>query len=98
MLKFNNNQILNLTKTYITEIMTDNELDTSVILNIDTNFIHDLMFKSLMLAQLIMLIQEDLDVEPFMDDFSIVDVKTIGDFVNVYSISLSDNKESVSCL
>ncbi|EGY4506771.1 hypothetical protein MX201_002524 [Salmonella enterica] len=68
----------------VNQVLIDNELTIEKI-NENKNIISDLQFSSLMVAQLIMLIQEEVDLEPFSNGYIISDMHTIADYINVYS-------------
>jgi acyl carrier protein len=68
----------------IRQVMDDNEIIRSE-LSGSKELIKDLSFSSLMLAQLILLIQEEVDLEPFSNGFIISDMITIDDYIDVYS-------------
>lgn len=68
----------------IHQVMEDNEITVDNISK-EMNLVKDLHFTSLMIAQLIMLIQEDIRSEPFSNLYAISDMITISDYINVYA-------------
>ena len=86
------NEVFNIINDKINLIL--NDIDDSSERNISdcTSFVKDLEFKSLMMAQLIMLVQDDILVEPFSEIYSISDISTIGEFVDVYYKTIVNDK------
>ncbi len=70
--------------TAVNQVLIDNELSIEDI-DENKNIISDLQFSSLMVAQLIMLIQEEIDLEPFSNGYIISNMHTISDYIKVYS-------------
>lgn len=50
------------------------------------NLVHDLGFSSLDLAQLVAILENVLDCDPFAEGASIEELKTVGDVCRVYSL------------
>ncbi|KZX70649.1 hypothetical protein A3712_00295 [Vibrio sp. HI00D65] len=86
------NEVFNIVTNKIKLIL--NDIDDSSERNVfdSTSFVKDLEFKSLMMAQLIMLVQDDILVEPFSEIYSISDISTIGEFVDVYYQTIVNDK------
>jgi len=56
----------------------------------DTEIVDELGFSSLMVATLILILEEELGVDPFQDeDVMITDIRTIHDLCEVYARCLS---------
>lgn len=75
-------QVRETIRAAIEEIMANNNRtgvieDTSAIVG-------DLGFVSLDVAELIAVLEMELDVDPFTDGVSLMDVRTFGDFCTVY--------------
>ncbi len=49
------------------------------------NLVHDLGFSSLDLAQLVAILEMELDFDPFSEGASIEELKTVGDVCRIYS-------------
>ena len=49
------------------------------------SLVDDLGLRSLELAQLVAVLELELDVEPFVERFAITDVRTVGDLVRAFS-------------
>jgi acyl carrier protein len=54
----------------------------------DSSTFSDLGLNSLMLARLVIALEEEFTVDPFSMDRSIVDVHTVGDLVEAYELAL----------
>lgn len=50
----------------------------------ELNLVHDLGFSSLDLAQLVAILEMELDFDPFSEGASIEELKTVGDVCRVY--------------
>jgi len=57
-----------------------------------TDALGDLGLNSLMLAQLLISLETELGVDPFVGERSVADVRTVGDLVSVYSQALRDGE------
>ncbi|EBX1770168.1 hypothetical protein DQ937_24215 [Salmonella enterica subsp. enterica serovar Poona] len=68
----------------INQVMIDNELPIQEIKE-NKSIISDFNFSSLMVAQLILLIQEEINLEPFSNGYTISDMLTVSDYIKVYS-------------
>lgn len=68
----------------IQQVMEDSEI-APINLMMDMNLVKDLHFTSLMIAQLIMLVQEEIQIEPFTNQYAISDMITVSDYIYVYS-------------
>lgn len=81
----------------------------SVLLNIQTRngykpvelkdefgIVRDLGFSSLDVAELIALLEMELDVDPFAEGVSIMDIHTIGELHEVYALSLEQNQLEIA--
>lgn len=68
----------------IQRVMEDSEI-APVNLTSEMNLVKDLHFTSLMIAQLIMLVQEEIQIEPFSNQYAISDMITVSDYIYVYS-------------
>ncbi|MDE1330417.1 hypothetical protein [Vibrio aestuarianus] len=71
-------------KENIKSVLEDNAISLKNDIDITNKFVEDLGFNSLMIAQLIMLVQDEIESEPFLNDYAISDVKCVDDFCNVY--------------
>ncbi|MFP1778096.1 hypothetical protein ACLEEB_02460 [Lonsdalea quercina] len=69
----------------IKTVLLENEIQLDKEITLACSFIDDLYFTSLMIAQLIMLVQEEIDYEPFYEDYAISDVVKVQDFIKIYS-------------
>jgi len=49
----------------------------------------DLQFSSLMIARLVIELQERTELDPFIDGYSMADISTVGDLVAVYIATAS---------
>ncbi|KMJ45255.1 hypothetical protein AB204_10050 [Xenorhabdus khoisanae] len=56
-----------------------------------SNLIDDLNFTSLMIARLIMELNERLKVEPFGNDYHFSDIKSVKDIINAYINTIEKN-------
>ncbi len=61
-------------------------------LNEKIRIVKDLGFKSLDVAELIAILEMELGVDPFSEDISIMEVRTIGDLYTAYQSSVKNNK------
>lgn len=68
----------------VQQVLIDNEVEEREI-NSHHRLVQDLNFTSLMVAQLIMLIQDEIEKEPFANDHAISDMITVSDYINVYA-------------
>jgi len=68
----------------INQVMIDNEI-TPIEITEDKELINELSFSSLMIAQLIMIIQDKINCEPFTSGYAISDLITVGDCVRIYA-------------
>lgn len=69
-------------KDAIEEIMANNR--RTGVINDTSEIVKDLGFTSLDVAELIAVLEMELDVDPFSNGVSLMDVRTYGDFCAVY--------------
>ncbi|WP_340620809.1 phosphopantetheine-binding protein [Xenorhabdus siamensis] len=64
----------------------------NILIDESSNLIDDLAFTSLMIARLIMELNERLKVEPFGNDYYFSDIRNVQDIINAYINTIeSDN-------
>ncbi len=78
-------QVYDIIVEAISTVMASNDIILEREIMKDSQFISDLGFNSLMLAQLIMLVQEKIDYEPFINDYAISDIVTVADLIRAYA-------------
>lgn len=66
----------------IQEIMQNNSRNE--VIEDSSEIVKDLGFKSLDVAELVAVLEMELDVDPFSDGVSLMEVRTYGDFCTVY--------------
>ncbi len=76
-------------KTVIQEIVDENGLQQRNILD-DSFIVRDLGFTSLDVAELIAVLEMELDADPFSNGVSLMDVRTYGELCAVYENSLKE--------
>ena len=74
--------VRNTIKETIHRIMEDN--GRSGIIEDSSELVKDLGFSSLDVAELVAVLEMDLEVDPFSDGVSLMEVRTYGDFCTVY--------------
>ena len=67
----------------VREIMENNNLAERPVED-SSELVKDLGFKSLDVAELVAVLEIELDVDPFSDGVSLMEVRTCGDFCAVY--------------
>ncbi|CDH05453.1 putative Acyl carrier protein [Xenorhabdus bovienii str. oregonense] len=63
--------------------------ESNILIDEHSNLIDDLAFTSLMIARLIMELNEKLKVEPFDSEYHFSDIKNIKDIINAYINTLN---------
>ncbi|MBD2815418.1 hypothetical protein ID850_11680 [Xenorhabdus sp. Flor] len=63
----------------------------NILIDENSNLIDDLSFTSLMIARLIMELNERLKVEPFGNDYHFSDIKNVQDIINAYINTIEKN-------
>jgi len=58
--------------------------DDEITIELGTHLTHDLSFSSLMLARLVMMLNSQLQAQPFAQKYRFSDIHTIQDLVNAY--------------
>jgi len=74
----------------IKELLIENEITTTQI-SPDKTLVDDLGLKSMDLAILVANLELDLGVEPFLEDFAITDIRTLGDLCEAFDKTLQKN-------
>ncbi|WP_278808283.1 hypothetical protein [Obesumbacterium proteus] len=69
----------------VKEVLIDSDMNYPSEITGKESFISDLSFSSIMIAQLVMIIQEYIEKEPFNEDIAISDIITINDMIAAYS-------------
>lgn len=69
-------------KEAIREIMQNNSRNEAI--EDSSEIVKDLGFKSLDVAELVAVLEMELDVDPFSDGVSLLEVRTYGEFCTVY--------------
>lgn len=69
----------------VKEVLSEADVPQPAEIKSTHNFVSDLSFSSLMIAQLIMVIQESTDKEPFTENVAISDIVTVKDMIDAYS-------------
>jgi acyl carrier protein len=75
-------------KESIEEIMENNARKRAI--EDSSEIVKDLGFRSLDVAELVAVLEMELDVDPFSDGVSLMDVRTYGDFCAVYEKACKD--------
>ncbi|MEX0445807.1 phosphopantetheine-binding protein [Xenorhabdus sp. SGI246] len=63
----------------------------NILIDESSNLIDDLAFTSLMIARLIMELNERLKVEPFDNDYYFSDIRNVQDIINAYINTIESN-------
>jgi acyl carrier protein len=79
--------VLEATTAQLRDLLLDLEPARAILA---TDTLVDLGLNSLMLAQLLIGLESDLAVDPFGEDRSVADVRTVGDLVSAYAQALHD--------
>jgi|TARA_B110000881_G_C18410202_1_gene430534 acyl carrier protein len=74
----------------IKELLIENEI-TPTQISPDKTLVDDLGLKSMDLAILVANLELDLGVEPFLEDFAITDIRTLGDLCEAFDKTLQKN-------
>jgi acyl carrier protein len=82
----NNNEVKNSILAVIKEIAQLQNIDLPASLKDKHSIVDDLGFSSLYVAALVANLEEELGIDPFVDeDVMITDVRTIKDLIEIYS-------------
>ena len=76
-----------LAKTKIKELFLEKELPVPIISE-ENSLVDDLGLKSMDLAILVANLELELSVEPFLEDFAITDIRTLGDLCQAFEETL----------
>ena len=76
-----------LAKTKIKELYLEKELPVPIISE-ENSLVDDLGLKSMDLAILVANLELELSVEPFLEDFAITDIRTLGDLCQAFEETL----------
>lgn len=82
-------RVRDIIKTAIAEIMANNGRNGMI--EDTSKIVQDLGFTSLDVAELVAVLEMELEVDPFSNGVSLMDVRTYGDFCTVYENACQKN-------